>query len=157
MAAQNSIKPHNFTPEGAETLDQVRKRVAEFFDSIVLQIGNSCVKSSAGQAQNDICVNNQIQNGFVTSDHTMGESHEQFCLANVLVVSHGGAIRQLLYYIVDEFASEFPVESRSLRITNVSPNTGVTKFKIFLNKQTKLTEFVKFICLHNAEHLKEDK
>lgn len=47
MAAKFSAKPRDFVPEGAETLDQVRRRVGTFFDSMIDHIGNSFMTVAA--------------------------------------------------------------------------------------------------------------
>ncbi|KAJ7337932.1 hypothetical protein OS493_008091 [Desmophyllum pertusum] len=152
MAANNSMKTSAFTPKGGETLAEVKKRATEFLNSIIHEIGSSHINgSSISPAQNDDnCVSSQIMNGLESSEHEMHE--EQSHLANVLIVSHGGVIRQLLYYFVDDLASEFP-SGFNRKVRFVSPNTGLSRFKIIMNEQTKLPEFVKCICLHNTEHL----
>lgn len=152
MAANNSMKTSAFTPKGGETLAEVKKRATEFLNSIIHEIGSSHINgSSISPAQNDDnCVSSQIMNGLESSEHEMHEEQEH--LANVLIVSHGGVIRQLLYYFVDDLASEFP-SGFNRKVRFVSPNTGLSRFKIIMNEQTKLPEFVKCICLHNTEHL----
>ena len=72
------------------------------------------------------------------------------------IVSHG----EVLYdccggNLLDDLGPEFPSgANRQLRF--VSPNTGISKFKIIVNEETKLPEFIKCICLHNTEHLAKD-
>ena len=153
MAQQNNSKPSKFVPKGAETLDEVRQRVKECFNSIIHEIGSSHF-SSACEGQSDICVANEVKNGFLSTQDKVNEDCRQPCLANVLIVSHGGVLRQLLTYFFDEVASDFPAGSRR-KLELVSPNTGVSKLEIFLNLQTNLPAFVKCTCLHDAEHLKE--
>lgn len=152
MAANNSVKPSNFNPKGSETLEEVKKRVTECLNSIIHNIGSSYINSSSSQGQNDSCIRHEIKNGLLCLEDI--EDHKQSFVANVLVVSHGGAIRQLVRYFADELASEFPVGSHR-KMEFVSPNTGISKFEIFFNEQTKLPDFVRCIYLHNAEHLKE--
>lgn len=152
MATNNSMKPSVFTPKGAETLDEVKKRATEFLISIICEIGSSHTNSCCCRVQNGNCTRSEIMNDLQSSEHEVLEEQKQSHLANVLVVSHGGVIRQLLLYFVDNLTSEFPSGSNR-KVGFVSPNTGLSKFKIYLNEQTKLPEFVKCICLHNTEHL----
>ena len=157
MAAKNSVKPSVFTPKGAETLQEVKKRAAQFLNSIIDEIGFTHINNCCGHTQDDNhCSTSEIIDEVQSSEHEMFEEQKQQSqLANVLIVSHGGVIRQLLFYFVNEFKSEFTSGSnRQLRF--VSPNTGISKFKIFINEETKLPEFVKFICLHSTEHLAKD-
>jgi len=154
MAAKNSVKPHNFLPKGAETLDQVRKRVTECFNCIIQEIGSSYT-SCPCQVHEENCVSHQIKNGLISPEEKVYDNCKQsYLMANALMVSHGGAIRQLLHYFVEELVSDFPM-GFCRKMALVSPNTGISKFKIFLNEQTKLPEFVQCICLHNVDHLKE--
>lgn len=152
------MKPSVFTPKEAETLQEVKKRATEFLNSIIDEIGSSHINNCFGHTQNDNCTSSEIIDDLIqSSEHEMlEEQKQQSQLANVLIVTHGGVIRQLLLYFVDDLASEFPSGSnRQLRF--ISPNTGLSKFKIFINEETKLPEFVKCICLHSTEHLAKDE
>lgn len=150
MASNHSMKPSVFTPKGAETLQEVKNRATEFLNSIIYEIGHSHSNNCCGHTQN--C--NGSSSGITqNAEHEMHEEQKQQSqLATVLIVSHGGVIRQLLLYFVEDLESDFPSGSnRQLRF--VSPNTGISKFKIFINEETKLPEFVKCICLHSTEHV----
>ena len=150
MASNHSMKTSVFTPKGAETLQEVKNRATEFLNSIIYEIGHSHSNNCCGHTQN--C--NGSSSGITqNAEHEMHEEQKQQSqLATVLIVSHGGVIRQLLLYFVEDLESDFPSGSnRQLRF--VSPNTGISKFKIFINEETKLPEFVKCICLHSTEHL----
>ena len=149
MAAKENVKPSNFVPEGAETLREVNQRVVECFNAIISEVGNTCAGSSTMELKD----NQKPKNGFVCENDTVSEDCKKFCVGNLLLVSHGGVLRQLLNHFFVELESEFPVES--CNVSMVSPNTGVSKFKIFLNEETKLPKYVKCICLHDIEHLKE--
>ena len=157
MAANNSMKPSVFTPKGGETLQEVKERAVEFLNSIIDEIGCSHIDNCFGLTQTDSCIGSEIVDDLQSSECEMLEKQKQQSqLANVLIVSHGGVIRQLLLYFVDDLESEFPSgTNRQLRF--VSPNTGISKFKIFINEETKLPKFVKCICLHSTEHLAKDE
>lgn len=151
MAANHSMKPSVFTPKGAETLQEVKNRATEFLNSIIYEIGHSHSNNCCSHTQNCNGSSSEIIEDFQSSEHEMCEEQKQQSqFATVLIVSHGGVIRQLLLYFVEDLESDLPC-NRQLRF--VSPNTGISKFKIFLNEETKLPEFVKCICLHSTEHL----
>ena len=157
MAANNSMKPSVFTPKGAETLQEVKERGTEFLNSIIKEIGRSHMNNFFGHTQTDSCISSEIIDDLQSSGCEMLEKQKQQSqLANVLIVSHGGLIRQLLLYFVDDLQSEFP-SGANRRLSIVSPNTGISKLKIFINEETKLPEFVKCICLYNADHLAKDE
>lgn len=149
MAAKENVKPSNFVPEGAETLREVSQRVVECFNAIISEVGNTC----AGPSTTEEKGNQKPKNGFVLGNEIVNEDCKNCCIGNLLLVSHGGVLRQLFNHFFVELESEFPVESRD--ISMVSPNTGVSKFKIFLNEETKLPKYVKCICLHDIGHLKD--
>lgn len=151
MAANNHVKPRDFVPKGAETLDQVRDRVVECFNAIIHETG-SLHAHSDNDVQDNLSNTHQVKNGFLCAEDFVNGDCKQPCLANILIVSHGGVIRELMKYFFDEFASDFPV-SCPRKLALVSPNTGVSKFEIFINEQTKLPEFIKCLYFHNADHL----
>lgn len=159
MAANNSMKPSVFTPKGAETLQEVKERATEFLNFIIEEIGHSHIdiNNCFSHTQTDNFISSEIIDDLQGSACEMLEKQKQQShLANVLIVSHGGVIRQLLLYFVDDLESDFPIgANRQLRF--VSPNTGISKLKIFINEETKLPEFVKCICLHSTEHLAKDE
>ena len=157
MAANNSMKPSVFTPKGAETLQEVKARGTEFLKSVIEEIGRSHINSCSGHTQTDSCISSDIIDELQSSGCEMLEKQKQPSqLANVLIVSHGGVIRQLLRYFVDDLQSEFPIGANR-HVSIVSPNTGISKLKISINEETKLPEFVECICLHSTEHLAKDK
>ena len=158
MATKNSMKPSVFTPKGGESLQDVKERATEFINSIIEEIGHSHIdiNNCFDHTQTDNCISSEIIENLKSSGCEMLEKQKQQSqLANVLIVSHGGVIRQLLLYFVDDLESKFPSgANRQLRI--VSPNTGISKFKIVINEETKLPAFIECICLHNTEHLAKD-
>ena len=152
------MKPSVFTPKGGETLQDVKERATEFLNTIIEEIGHSHVNidNCFGHTQTDNCISSDNSEDLKSPGCEMLEKQKQQSqLANVLIVSHGGVIRQLLLYFVDDLESEFP-SGANRQIRFVSPNTGISKFKIVINEETKLPEFVKCICLHSTEHLAKD-
>ncbi|XP_058940156.1 fructose-2,6-bisphosphatase TIGAR-like [Pocillopora verrucosa] len=152
MAAENNMKTNIFTPKGGETVAELKERAAKFLNSIIHEIGTSHCSDSSSSIQNDICVNDRIIDEPQTSKCVTQKQEKMSQLANILAVSHGGLIRQLLLHCMDDLPSKFPPGSKR-RISFTSPNTGLSKLKIYLKKETKLPEFVECFYLYNAEHL----
>ena len=152
MAAENNMKTNIFTPKEGETVAELKERATKFLNSIIHEIGTLHCSDSSSSIQNDICVNDKIIDEPQTSKCVTQKQEKMSQLANILAVSHGGLIRQLLLHCMDDLPSKFPPGSKR-RISFTSPNTGLSKLKIYLKKETKLPEFVECFYLYNAEHL----
>lgn len=77
----------------------------------------------------------------------------QCLIANVLVVSHGGILREMIRHFVENLGCSLPGgKGQALRL---SPNTGLSKFTVSL---TDVNENPKIICLliHDKDHLTEN-
>lgn len=71
-------------------------------------------------------------------------------IANILVVSHGGWLRELFRYFVEDLECSVPGgKKQALRI---SPNAGLSKFTVSLEEQGG---YPKIIChqIHDKQHL----
>ncbi|GAB6018554.1 hypothetical protein CHUAL_000249 [Chamberlinius hualienensis] len=70
-------------------------------------------------------------------------------VANVLLVSHGGFIRELIRYFVDELNCTLP--GGKAQASLITPNTGLSVFKVSVSS----TDVPKIMCLeiHNRNHL----
>jgi hypothetical protein len=82
----------------------------------------------------------------VDSNH---DEVDSFLSANVLVVSHGGLLRELIRHFVEELGCGVPGgKGQALRI---SPNTGLSKFTVTADEKEK----PRIICLsiHDKDHL----
>lgn len=74
-------------------------------------------------------------------------------IANVLVVSHGGLLREMMRHFIENLGCSLPGgKGQALRL---SPNTGLSKFTVSI---TDLNEKPKIICLliHDKDHLTEN-
>lgn len=103
-----------YTPQGAETLQEVNGRVKAFFaEKILPQIKTPNRK--------------------------------------VLVVTHGGVIREFLRFFRDECRCDF----FGMEIMKVTPNTGVNVFEIEVAENKKVR--AKYVKVHDRAHLLEDE
>lgn len=70
--------------------------------------------------------------------------------ANILIVTHGGLLRELIRHMVDHLGCECPGGRRvALRI---GPNTAVSKFMISISTEG-LPPQATCVMLHDKEHL----
>ena len=74
-------------------------------------------------------------------------------LAEVLIVAHGGLLKELVGYFIDELGCKVPGGKKNA--LQVSPNTGISKFTITLGS---VGELPKMTCLsiHDKDHLMEE-
>ena len=111
LAAKEGIpsnKLREFTPKGGESLQEVKRRVVDFFSNQLIE---------------------SVSNG-----------------SQVLIVSHGGIIREIMKYFRDELNCHFK-SSPDIR----TPNTSVSEFKLFyMNNKLISGECVK---IHDIQHL----
>lgn len=101
-----------YTPQGAETLPEVYKRIKDFIINHLTKVVNN----------ND----------------------------KVLIVTHGGVIREFMRYFRDEFKCDF----KGQEIMRVTPNTAINTFQILIDSNQKLK--VECIQLHDCNHLEEN-
>ncbi|XP_032833914.2 fructose-2,6-bisphosphatase TIGAR [Petromyzon marinus] len=137
--------PH-FTPPGGETLEQLKTRLVDFFLELCSLIASrraeTCngIKPSACRAESD------------TATAAVDSA------ADVLVVTHGGLIREWIRYLTEDLGCPVPAEWRQ-RLLVVSPNTGVSRFLVSLPDGADgadggpLPTTVQCLQLHSSSHL----
>jgi len=104
-----SSKLSEFTPNGGESLPQVKNRVIQFFNNCVIKsVENSC---------------------------------------HVLIVTHGGVIRETMRYFRDELKCDF----NGLNPLVITPNTSLNEFKLFYNNERLVS--AQCLKLHDINHL----
>ena len=109
-AGFNEKNYSSYTPEGAESLIQVRDRIRLFCSEHLVNV---------------------IDNGY-----------------KVLLVTHGGVIREFFRFFRDSLRCHLPSESEPYRVT---PNTGVSTFRISY-RPGKLVS-AECIQIHDVSHL----
>lgn len=178
LAAEANTTPKAFVPKGAETIEQLKKRAVKFFhwlcNTLVKSQGHSVANSasrtgevvSSPEEQNSRtlssdkdakCMDDNVTDAVALTSESKelssGSSPDNNPFANVLVVSHGGTIRQMLCHFSKNLPSDFSAESRR-KISSVSPNTGVSKLIVYVNETTKAPSFIKCISVYDGSHLK---
>lgn len=70
---------------------------------------------------------------------------------DILIVSHGALIREMLKYFVHDLRCEIPCEKSSLK--DVPPNTALSKFTVTLGDSPKDLPRLICNCLSDKSHL----
>lgn len=184
-AAGFNEKNYSFlTPEGAESLEQVRQRIADFCNQLISQV-TSC-NTHPGINNNEPSHNQQSSNAKESSNNTasndkmsskvtsttppamvkcngQGNNITANGLDNcngkpvsVLVTTHGGVIREFMRYFRDQYKCSLVPLHEPLRVT---PNTGVNIFKVYYEfcKRTQQHTITKvdLLVYHDITHLEE--
>ena len=126
MADELNIPVNHFIPEGGERPQDIRARVVDFFQALCKKL------ASERTAENSV---------------PQGDP-----FANVLIASHGGTIKHFLYYFGKQLGCQYPVSYKKM-IKGGVPNTGVSKFEMFLDLQSNLPKLIKCLVLNNDDHL----
>ncbi|EDO42671.1 predicted protein [Nematostella vectensis] len=78
-------------------------------------------------------------------------------VSNVLMVVHGGTIRQLVQHFKRRVpSSEFVGPTKNKLGRSVSPNTGVSRFEVWVDEASAQISFVRCTMLFDASHLEGD-
>ena len=126
MAAKCNLHLREFVPEGGETNQQLHARVVRFIDSMCQALAVDRITKTVQQKDP---------------------------FAHVLVSSHGGTIRQFLYYFDGKLQGEYPDGYKHLLKRGSVFNTGLCKFKIYIDLQSKRPSSTECLLLNNDDHL----
>ena len=72
-------------------------------------------------------------------------------LADILIVTHGGLIRELIRYFVNTLGCQIPGGQGYTQ--NVSPNTGISKFTVTLGESENEPPRLTCQTIHDGDHL----
>ena len=72
-------------------------------------------------------------------------------LADILIVAHGGLLKELITYFVDSLGCQIP--GGTAYIQSVSPNTGMSKFTVSLGEAENDPPRLTCLSFHDKEHL----
>lgn len=150
----------SFTPPGGETLDEVKTRGKDFFDSLcqlvleeasqreqVHEPGAPSLEASLAErfpwaaARGPACSQGQ------------GGSDAPGLAASVLVVSHGAFMRSLFGYFLTDLQCALPAALSKAELTSVSPNTGMSLFFVDLEEGRDARPAVQCVCMNLQDHL----
>ncbi|XP_072922437.1 fructose-2,6-bisphosphatase TIGAR-like [Hemitrygon akajei] len=164
MAKAAGQKCPFFTPPGAETVDEVQARAEDFFNYLCqLPMENTdkgygtpdqfdeVADYSGGlhiSVKNPCCVHTNSSN--VNDDNS---SSPVDLMANILIVSHGGFIRQWVKYFVEDLKCLLPQSCDEFKAFSVCPNTAISSFIITLNQVVSSSPRIMCNCLYKCSHI----
>ncbi|KAM5262573.1 fructose-2,6-bisphosphatase TIGAR [Ctenodactylus gundi] len=145
-----------FTPPGGETLDQVKARGKDFFESLcrlVLEEAGQEQRRAAGAPRGSLeaSLAEIFPLGQSCSSELKGTSRVPGLAASVLVVSHGAYMRSLFGYFLSDLQGSVPDSLSRSELTSVSPNTGISVFIVQLEEGRGPA--VQCLCMNLQEHL----
>ncbi|XP_035664845.1 fructose-2,6-bisphosphatase TIGAR-like isoform X3 [Branchiostoma floridae] len=114
------------------------------------QASNSTTSGSASKNDTEVTIasDSQPQNvGVSTASDSQTEDSEKYN-ARVLLVSHGGTIRELFRHLIDDLGCK--VKSKRFAM-QISPNCGISQFVVQLKRGKRPTLSCQF--LHDKSHL----
>ena len=149
LAAQANTTAKAFIPKGAETYEQVRRRAVKFFyglcAALLLTKDGMDRKSAEEPRGNSDLV---ARESFEDSAASPVEDNQ---LANVLVISHGGLIKQMFNFLSTNVNSN--LSSKLKHRTVKVPNTGVSIFHVYLDGRTQKPSYVDCRLVNDTSHL----
>lgn len=140
LAKKHNFVYKNYVPKGGESVQQLAKRAVEFFDHMCK---NLLENAEHGETLHD---------DGKSLESRVEEASSSASVANVLIACHGGTIRQLFYHFARDIPSEFLCEGKD-QIWKLCPNTGVSRFEVFVSKTTRKAEFIRCTMLYDGSHL----
>lgn len=140
MAKKNNFVLKNYVPKGGESIQQLAQRAVEFFDDLCKNLVQNV---EDGETLND---------DGKSLESRVEKASSSDSVANVLITCHGGTIRQLFYHFARDIPSEFLCKGKD-KIWKLCPNTGVSRFEIFVGKTTKKAEFIRCNMIYDGSHL----
>ena len=151
-AGFNDKNYSSFLPEGAESLDEVRQRIQDFCHHQLLCSSQDTDDSNGSSLPvKDNCIPQNVTEVEVSSSPPK----------NILLVTHGGVIREFMRFFRDSLKCQLPEGVREPLI--VTPNTGVNVFRInyrlndaFSDQNTALLVLAECLRVHDTTHLKSE-
>ena len=182
LARKNNILYNDFTPSGAETIVEVRERAIKFFGKLChellldssftfddLPTGNLHLTLTNDTRRRMSLIDSALDLTSLSSDQqsifSRNNSFEQqrnsipncFSELDVLVVSHGAIIRELIKYFADELRTD--LGKHAMSIQELPPNTSITRFQVIYSTDEQLLPQItlKLIDYHQTMHLIHDE
>ncbi|CAF4637808.1 unnamed protein product, partial [Rotaria socialis] len=204
LTKENGVPYINFTPSGAETTAQVRKRAINFFENlckeICLKYGTSTLLTKQDTSQHlaryvsaeNLFLNQELlksshrkcsistenihyqlispiiltrscgssidstsieKRRIFSKNLTDFPDKNDFLDLDILVVSHGAVIRELIKYFACDLKTDIGQHLETIQ--ELAPNTSITRFQVSYstNEQQIPTATLQLIDYHNKTHL----
>lgn len=139
----------SFTPPEGETQDQVKERFKTFWEKMLQEIGKE--HWDKRRANDSLSYTPQISPVEGKADDGVRDVP-----VHVLVVTHGAYMRVAVKYFVEELNCPIPQDSNKAHMLSLSPNTGLCRFVVTLEKEEDRFSLSQISCvfIHRADHVK---
>ncbi|KAK7891139.1 hypothetical protein WMY93_023102 [Mugilogobius chulae] len=141
----------DFTPPKGETREQVKERFKTFWEKLLRTIGQEhwetqekCVSDLASKLAS---VGGKADDGIHDAS------------VHLLVVTHGAYMREAVRYFLEDLNCSIPEASNKSQMLSLSPNTGMCRFIVSLEKENSCLKLRQIHCvfMHRADHLEHSE
>ncbi|KAM7002907.1 putative fructose-2,6-bisphosphatase TIGAR A [Tautogolabrus adspersus] len=141
----------SFTPPEGETQEQVKERVKEFWEKMLLHIGADHW-DVRGEDQADLSAPQQTPPAEGKADDGV-----RGVPVHALVVTHGAYMCVALRYFVEELGCSLPQGLDKAHAFSLSPNTGICRFLLTMRKEDDRFRLTEMCCVfvHRGDHVKQ--
>ncbi|XP_055508991.1 fructose-2,6-bisphosphatase TIGAR-like isoform X2 [Leucoraja erinacea] len=160
MAKAAGEKCPFFTPPGAETVDEVQARAEDFLSHLCQLLMKITEKDSAPEQLDKVAVDlgdshTSLKNPSCVdlNGSDINDDNSDTPVANVLIVSHGGFIRQWVRHFVEDLKCRLPQSFDESKAFSVCPNTAVSSFTLTFNQVVSFSPSIICNYLYNCSHL----
>ncbi|XP_072327607.1 fructose-2,6-bisphosphatase TIGAR-like [Scyliorhinus torazame] len=163
LAKAAGQKCPNFTPPGAETVDDVQARAKDFFYylcHLLTQTGkdNGVPDQIDSTAEHSGDFHTPLEGvssvGSNICDINDGNSdNAKDLIANVLVVSHGGFMLQWIRHFVEDLKCPLPPSFDPSKVFSVCPNAGISRFVITFDQVVSSSPQIVCDYIYKCSHL----
>lgn len=160
MAKAAGEKCPFFTPPGAETVDEVQARAEDFLSHLCQLLMKITEKDSAPEQLDKVAddlgdSHTSLKNPSCVdlNGSDINDDNSDTPVANVLIVSHGGFIRQWVRHFVEDLKCLLPQSFDESKAFSVCPNTAVSSFTLTFNQVVSFSPSIICNYLYNCSHL----
>nr|XP_020506744.1 probable fructose-2,6-bisphosphatase TIGAR A [Labrus bergylta] len=141
----------SFTAPEGETQEQVKERVKEFLEKMLLHIGADHW-DDLGEDEADLSAPQQTPPA-----EGMADDGVRGVPVHALVVTHGAYMCVAVRYFVEELGCSLPQGSDKAHAFSLSPNTGICRFLLTMRKEDDRFKLAEMCCVfvHRGDHVKQ--
>ncbi|XP_041059498.1 fructose-2,6-bisphosphatase TIGAR-like isoform X2 [Carcharodon carcharias] len=164
LAKAAGQKCPNFTPPGAETVDDVQARAKDFFNYLCQLLmthtgkGNSVPDYVNTVAEHSGDLHRSLEGLHSVDSNTcdINDSNSDIAedlIANILIVSHGGLMLQWVRHFVENLKCPLPPSIDQSKAFSVCPNAGISSFVITFDQVASSSPQIVCDYLYKCSHL----